>query len=262
MAGEGWGLKVRALKIAYGAIFMGIAAYGASAWCPRIPKSVKLRISLLRGQRSALLSITKAYRTTSTDALPVLAGILPLDLHIQVSGASVLLLKGEEADVGDFHLVPPPRRAGEGLALLKRKIRLMSLDAAIKTWQRKWDESTKGRHTYSFFPDIQWRMEITKYLTPDHYTSQFVTGHGGFAGRLFELGLVSHPTCPCGWEVQDANHILWECLSMCSEREEMLRSVQPAVGPIGPSDLVATKANYLAFKKFAASYYGREDLFT
>jgi hypothetical protein len=105
-------------------------------------------------------------------------------------------------------------------------------------------------------------LEITKYLTPDHHTDQFVIGHGGFAGKLFELGLVSRPTCPCGGVIQDANHILWECLRMCSEREEMLRSVQPVVGPIGPSDLVATKANYPAFKKFAASYCGREDLYT
>ena len=70
----------------YKAIFLGIATYASSVWVHRCDFQF-VRKAALQGQRSALLSITKAYQTTSTDALPVIAGVFPLDLEVQLSAA-------------------------------------------------------------------------------------------------------------------------------------------------------------------------------
>jgi hypothetical protein len=255
MAGSNWGLKPRALKVAYGAIFMGIAGYASSIWHSRVNSLTLVRRALLSGQRLALISLTKAYRTTSTDALAVLAGVLPLDLHVQVRGSITLLLRGISTTLAGVHLTPPQRSED---VPYRKTVSDIVYKTAFAAWQARWTASPKGRHTYRFFPDVFCRHQ-TRRLQPSHWISQFLTGHGNFAARLHEFGLiVDGPGCTCGHDHQDVEHILWDCPLMEFERAELFARVRPHTGPIGHGDLVATEANFSAFEKFAASYGERD----
>lgn len=77
-----WGLSFKTLKITYGATYLGFICCGVPVWADRVTVGAVHR-KLLQGQRLALVFICKAYRTVSTKALPVLAGVLPIDLEVQ-----------------------------------------------------------------------------------------------------------------------------------------------------------------------------------
>ncbi|GBP96306.1 hypothetical protein EVAR_7589_1 [Eumeta japonica] len=71
-------------------------------------------------QRPALTLLTKAYRTTSTAALPVLAGVLPADLDV--------ILAGRVDSERDY-------LTGAEVGALRR-VR----EEVMDDWQRRWDE--------------------------------------------------------------------------------------------------------------------------
>lgn len=73
-----WGLKPSVLKAVYLTVTEKMLLYAAPIW---YTGHVKQRQRLASMQRPSLLCITKAYSTVSTDALCVLAGVLPLDLR-------------------------------------------------------------------------------------------------------------------------------------------------------------------------------------
>ncbi|KAF9795895.1 hypothetical protein SFRURICE_017759 [Spodoptera frugiperda] len=77
-----WGLSFLTLRTIYGATYLGCVCYGAPVWADRATIGA-VRRKLLQGQRLALIFLCKAYRTVSTEALPVLAGLLPVDLEVQ-----------------------------------------------------------------------------------------------------------------------------------------------------------------------------------
>ena len=76
-----WGLTYLILEKYYQSIFMPMASYAVGAWGDRL--DVRGTRQVNNAQRQVLLKITKAYRTTSTAALQVIAGVLPLDLELQ-----------------------------------------------------------------------------------------------------------------------------------------------------------------------------------
>lgn len=70
------------LRRIYKAVFLPRFTYAAEIWAKGV-LTAKAIILLGSKQRRALLSLTEAYRTTSTDALQVVAGQLPLNLEIR-----------------------------------------------------------------------------------------------------------------------------------------------------------------------------------
>lgn len=79
MCGATWGLSYRSRQIYYSALCQSVLLYAAPAWMRGLRAADWA--TLLSAQRTALLTITQAYRTTSTDALQVIAGRPPLDLR-------------------------------------------------------------------------------------------------------------------------------------------------------------------------------------
>ncbi|XP_023240777.1 uncharacterized protein LOC111639211 [Centruroides sculpturatus] len=82
VAKRDWGLSGESLKLVYTGAVLPMVTYGAAAWGHTV-QHVHIQRKLLSIQRKVLLRITRAYRTTSNDALHVLAGVLPLDLAVQ-----------------------------------------------------------------------------------------------------------------------------------------------------------------------------------
>ncbi|GBN32880.1 Putative protein in type-1 retrotransposable element R1DM [Araneus ventricosus] len=76
-----WGLRPEMAKEIYQTILEKIILYGVEIW---YRDGTKMNMKLLQIQRYPLLSITKAYKTTSNEALQVLSGCLPIDLKAQM----------------------------------------------------------------------------------------------------------------------------------------------------------------------------------
>lgn len=246
-----WGLRSPALRLLYRCVYVAQVAYASSVWSHRLD-NVMIQLALKRGQRTPLLALTGAYRTVASDALPVLAGQMPIDLEIREILARKELIKGKAA----IHLGVTLTPGGAArLPALLREMRVKSLDE----WQSRWDRSISGRWTHSFFPSVKARMEGA-YLKLDHYVIQMLTGHGEFRGRLFSLGLSRHAGCACGEENQTAMHILWHCQIMMDAREEMLEGLQGiTTRPVWNSDLVSNKVNFECLKKFVNTWVKRWD---
>lgn len=249
-----WGLSFHILRTIYKATYLGCICYGAPAWADRT-KIVTARKKLLQSQRLALLFLCKAYRTVSTDALPVLAGVLPVDLEIQRRANRYYNSRGyEEPDFVSMRdrtkmqpLFNPSDKVYEGL---------------LDEWQNRWDSSSKGRHLYNFFTSVRERLK-KKWLEIDHCVSQFLTGHGNFKSKLHSFTLVPSPLCECSTPDhpydQTAHHILWECEVWVNERNTMLDSLNVISGVPYYGDLVANQNNYKSFKRFCHEYYWKQN---
>jgi hypothetical protein len=96
-------------------------------------------------------------------------------------------------------------------------------------------------------------------IPTDHYVSQFLTGDGNFKAKLYSFKLVPSPLCKFSFsddEVeQTTHHIFWECCLWHDERKLVLDSVMAKSGAVYYSDLVATRANYHAFRRFCNTYH-------
>ncbi|XP_067120947.1 uncharacterized protein [Centruroides vittatus] len=76
-----WSTGGTALTQVYKSVVIQITTYGAQVWGNRA-EMTNMKRKIISFQRKFLLRITGAYRTTSNDALCVMAGILPMDLEI------------------------------------------------------------------------------------------------------------------------------------------------------------------------------------
>lgn len=231
-----WGVRYRALKVLYKGIFTATITYAAGCWWRRVSVHV-VGGALLRAQRPALVLLTKAYRSTSTAALPVLAGVLPADLEVARAGR-IDELRTAPRDV---------LRAG----------RKTSWDIAIRDWQARWEAESRGRELFRFFPDVAARVRAT-WVEPDYQVSQILTGHGCFRKRLNGMRLCERAECYCGEEDEDVDHVLWRCPMYEDERKRMLDGiVRREEGPVYYGDLVSGRDNFALLRAFARRWHRR-----
>ncbi|GBP96302.1 Retrovirus-related Pol polyprotein from type-1 retrotransposable element R1 [Eumeta japonica] len=223
-----WGLRYPALKIIYRGTFVAVITYAAAVWFRRANFHV-VRSALLRAQRPALILLTKAYRSTSTHALPVLAGVLPADLEVARRG---------EVDI-------------ERSCKTKKEISALfinSTDKQYDIWQERWESAPEGRELYSFFPDVRERMN-NDAIEPDYVSSQMLTGHGCFRKRLYEMKLSTRKECDCGWYEETRDHVLWYCPLYDDDRKVMMDKLEySTIGPVHFADLTRTSRNFKAFR--------------
>ncbi|KAF6207172.1 hypothetical protein GE061_018411 [Apolygus lucorum] len=184
-----WGISYYSKRIMYSALFESVLLYACLVWSYKAKG--KHWSVLLRSQRSALLMVTSVYRTTSTEARQVLAGQIPIDLRIRAVTANWLINHDQDAQLPDC-------RTSEDVE-----------QWCMDEWQRGWSSSTKGRHTFSAWPNVYVRRS-QKYIIVDHYVAQFYIGHGDFASKLHGFNLKSSPTCTCGGE-ETVAHVFETC---------------------------------------------------
>lgn len=203
-----FGLDFRSLRLLYLAVFVGMVQYGCAVWSSAITAHQKRK--LLSAQRTALLVVTKAYRTCSGVCLPVIAGTMPLDLLLEQRSRRYLI-KRERV----------PFRA-------EREVRADFL----QRWQAEWTASDRGGHTRALIPDIARRLRF-KGFTTDHYFTQFLTGHGQFSARLASMGLRQFRRClDCGHEEDDAFHAVFGCVELLMDWVKLRRDLRLGAGPL------------------------------
>lgn len=209
MSRQSWGLKTPVTAKLYKGVFCPTITYAAAGWADKL---IATNIRYIEGsQRNALLSVAAAYKTSSADSLCVIAGEPPIDLLLEKRVALYKAKKGQNIRFFDKE-IPNDERTIENIE-----------EAMINEWQSRWSSSEKGRTTYRFFKDIRTRLEA-EWFKPNHYATQFLTGHGDFARRLKSLGLSGSGECLCGGE-DTAMHQLLECPLNETLRQELFQKV-------------------------------------
>ena len=87
-----WGISYYNLKILYEYAILPVITYAAEVWSTKVSKRASTKLTHI--QRSFLITITKAYKTVSTDALLAIAGIMPINLAIRLNNDNKALIKG------------------------------------------------------------------------------------------------------------------------------------------------------------------------
>ncbi|CAB0037853.1 unnamed protein product [Trichogramma brassicae] len=235
-----WGLRFNNLSTLYDCVFLPKITYAAAAWADKAGSSKKLQTA----QRSALLGLTKAYGTTSHDALHVLAGKMPMDLKLKQRAAEYRIRKGASVSVEGLDMTSEEVCASKTSASERVRHRL------IEVWQAKWNTSEKGKETFAFFPNIARRLSYNLQL--DHYVTQLLTGHGNFAYYKFIHCKASSHLCACG-ETEDADHVLFDCPLRRSQRWALVEAAKVETGswPCTKERLVANQVLFGELKKFA-----------
>lgn len=211
LAGSEWGIGYRELLAIYRGLFLGILLYGVQAWAPLMGKTRWRKLGSV--QRRALLKVNRAYRTSATCAMPVLAGVLPVRYEGWRRWAVHRIRRDEPFTLPDVAM------AGDGEPTGTRKERMGRLnEALLDAWQVDWDNEDKGRLTHRFLPSVRARRDM-RWIVPTHELTQFVVGHGEFSAKLFSLGLrQENQPCACGG-IELADHVLLECRAYARERE-------------------------------------------
>ena len=195
-----WGLGNAAMRTLYKGLYEPIVTYAAAGWSNRLKG--KARSKLIRPQRMALLQVTKAYRTTSTESLQVIAGIIPIDFLIEVRARAYRMKKKGRDEASDERTI---------------------VREAREKWRERWQTTPKGKTTFEYFDSIKDRLE-NSWARPDHYTTQFISGHGDFNSKLKSFRLSEVDTCECG-EVGSPHHILEDCPIFNVERQELRNAI-------------------------------------
>lgn len=240
VARANWGVGFQALKAIYTGVFLAITTYAAGGWGDLIRGA--LITTVQRNQRHALVRMSRSYSTTSTDALQVLNGEIPLDLVIKERYFKYKVRKKQPFLYGTY------RYCEEHLdTVAKGRLR----EEILAEWQMRWDSSEKGRYTYKFFPSVRKRLMQT-WIQPDYYTAQMLTGHGDFRVNLCRFQLVDTGTCECG-EEDSATHVLLHCREFEEERRPLLAAFQERGITMGNEEqfLVGTSECFALFSAFA-----------
>jgi hypothetical protein len=171
-----WGLGQAIIHdTLYKGLFIPITTYAAAGWCYLLKGKTKKM--LIRSQRMALLQVTKAYRTSSTEALQVIAGVMPIDLLIEVRAWLHRKKRGHKEESS------------------KKVI----IQEAIQKRQQRWLTTQKGRTNFEYFYSTKERL-VNRSIKPDHYRTQFISGHSDFNSKLKTFRLSKVDTCDCGME--------------------------------------------------------------
>lgn len=188
-----------------------ILLYGAAIWARNMsPGGRKILTSC---QRKIALRVATAYRTTSTDALLVIAGTPPVDL------LALMRAETEEERKGSNN---PGRAKNEARIELEKR------------WQERWSNGEKGNWTRKLIPDLRPWVRRNHGGTSFHLT-QALAGHGCFPAYLNRFGLLLSPACWFyGHHTDDAQHTLFECEMWHEKRREL----ETEIGEITPDNMV------------------------
>lgn len=239
VARERWGLKPKTLSVIYKGAVESILTFNAAGWAGRT-NAHHMR-SLEGAQRSAMLTLTKGYRTTPTSALQVISGVLPIDILLKERICKYDIRKGKTTTHGQVTLISNSMTKNPAYDLIREE----SLDL----WQSKWNDNPTGRLTYEFLPDV--RAIFKKKTAVSGPIVQILTGHGKTREYLKRFNFKDSNLCDCGAGVQDINHILYECELMEIYRQELISATQvSAQWPMAKSRLMDDDI-FEMFKVFA-----------
>ncbi|XP_030754178.1 uncharacterized protein LOC115880973 [Sitophilus oryzae] len=146
------------------------------------------------------LRICSAYCTISTDAVLVIAGLIPL--HLAAEEKLELYVKAEIND----------------------EVKNYQRRGTYQKWQEEWDTSDKRRWTRKLIHNVEdWTSR--KHGDVDYYITQFLSGHGVFMDFLHRIKKIPNGNCMYCDEIYDAEHTLFCCPRWERGRSALLSDV-------------------------------------
>lgn len=172
-----------------------IVRYAAPVWSSAL-KTGRNRAQLNRTSRLMAMRVSSAYRTISSDAVCVIAGMIPI----------CLLLEEDSECYRD-----------RGTRGIRKRARVSTLHK----WQQQWDNAANGRWTHRLIPNVS--MWITRaHGEVNFHMTQFLSGHGCFKQYLYIFGHASSSICPeCRDTEETPEHVIFSCPRFAHSRGEM-----------------------------------------
>lgn len=172
-----------------------ILRYASPAWVKALDTN-RNRRRLNSTFRLMAMRVVSAYRTISTEAACVIAGMIPIGLVLE---------EDNECYVG---------RSARG-------IRKRARAETLRKWQQEWDTVINGRWTHRLIPNLSTWLSRT-HGEVNFHTTQFLSGHGCFRKYLHRFGHASSPFCPECDEIEETpQHVVFECPRFSTDRREL-----------------------------------------
>ena len=244
-----WGLRRRAISIIYKGLFVACMSYGAGVWF-RTLSFAYARESLNRCQRLVLYACLNVCRTVSTDAMQVLHGELPWDLEATRKGLLFIFHRGIASVEGDLVM------SDEVNGLNRTERETFVKERMMDVWQRRWNESTKGRLTYEFIPNVRFSSEHERFA-PGLCLGYLLTGHGRLNVFLYEKGLCNTTACLCGNARESVKHILGDCPLYDDLRDLTACGLHIEAGILSVGGALSTNETYDRLNEFALAMFAR-----
>jgi hypothetical protein len=169
-----------------------VITYAAPIWAHAMSID-KYRHMVLSAQRIMALRVCSAYKTVSTEAALVIAGLIPIDL---VAKERSKLYYRREATVETERM------------------------ATLDQWQQQWEQGVKGRWTFRLIRHIRPWFE-RQHGQVSFRLTQCLSGHGVFYSYLHKITRAESAYCVyCGESPDDAEHTIFDCARWETERHE------------------------------------------
>lgn len=174
-------------RVLFGAV-LSILLYGAPVWgC--VAESGKHGAMLNGIQRRMAIRVIRGYRTVSTEAACVVAGVPPITLLVK-----------ERLRV--------QRRKEEGRLM---GVRREEREVTMRMWQDRWDALVEtGQWTKRLIPNIAAWMNC-EWRVDDYFLTQFLTGHGSFRAYTRRIGRSEDDVCLYCDQTDTVEHTIFAC---------------------------------------------------
>lgn len=181
---------------------------------------------MVRAHRKIVLWTIMGYRTISTDATYVIAGIILVDL-----------LAEERASVAKHDT--------------SQKERKNAREVTMRRWQERWNANdTKGQWTKRLIPRID-KWVVCKHRHTNYFMTQFLSGHGCYGSFTHRIGKKEDDRCYYCYNVDTAEHTVFQCQRWQNEREEMKEDIGKRLTAENIIEyIINKKENYENFYKF------------
>lgn len=182
-------------RLLISSVVKSILLYASPIWADALTTKSSLQ-NLNAAYRQTALRVISGYRTISSDAAYVIAGMRPIDL------TAVEAKQQFEA-----------RRSNTNTTIDGND---------SETWQQRWDSSSSGRWTHRLIPNIRtWQNRTHGEL--NFQLTQFISGHGGFAKYLHRFALLDSSECPaCPGLDETPEHVVFACHRFNQERADIV----------------------------------------
>ena len=185
--------------------------YAAPVWEEALAcESNRRRVNMT--YRLVALRVCSAFRTISGEAACVIAGMIPIDI-----------LASETRCLYETRKMNPLEKDAECRKAARRE--------SLEKWQKRWDDSQRGRWTHTLIPRIEEWIQ-RRHGEINYHLTQFLSGHGGYRKYLHQFRLDDSPLCPeCGCTPEDPEHVMFHCPRFLSERRSLEDSLKTTLSP-------------------------------
>jgi len=252
IANQEWGIKNHSKRVLYNMVAIPIASYAAAAWFERVGHKHVQR-HLLAIQRSLLLLLTRAARTTSTAAMQVIAGVAPLDLIVVEKGLKSLVRRNISVTWNSYQF--DSRDSQRDLDLHVEYDKILAVIKSV--WQNRWTHEKHGRQLFNFIKDVDF-VACREWFQPSRQLTYILTGYGSIRGTLFSRGLEDNGRCPvCDKDVETVEHMIFDCEGYQLDRFQGLEKYKNSL-----QKLIENKDTYIKFQKCINEMYKTRDRYT